>query len=97
MFTSADDPFSVPLPTFSSYLAINTVSVYAAAQEALQSFKALSTREKEGGETPKAFIYTGNYLNTTIMPTALTLGVGKSASAHLVEVGAASYGSLGYG
>ncbi|KIW53723.1 hypothetical protein PV05_09269 [Exophiala xenobiotica] len=62
-------------------LAINTTSAYAAAHEAMISFQALPST------VPKTFIYTGNILNEGPIPGSLTLGVGKIASAHMIELG----------
>jgi len=77
--------------TFADHLAINTTSAYAAAKEAVTSFEAIKD------SIPKAFIYTGNFLNTAVMNPAVTLGVGKAASAHFIEIGAQAYGPKGYG
>lgn len=86
----ATHPFSIPLAAFEHDLAINTSSTYAAAQQAIQAFEALPD------SIPKAFIFTGNILNTLSMPSFLTLGIGKSASASLMQAGANSYGERGY-
>lgn len=81
-FTSPDDPTSVSNLDFAQDLAINTTSTYAAVKEALASFKTLPS------SAPKTFFYTGNLLNKGPQPRfqgLLTLGVGKAASAYLIE------------
>lgn len=78
----ADDsaPFSHSPSDLATDLAINTTSVYAAIKESLTGF------DKLDASIPKAFLYTGNILNTKVMPGLLTLGVGKAASAHIIEL-----------
>lgn len=85
------DPFGVPLEEFTKSLNINTTSAYAAAGEALKGLDAL----KLAGED-LTFLYTGNGLNT-VKPFAstLVLGVGKSASAHFIKIGANEFGPKG--
>lgn len=73
-----------------SDLNVNTVSAFVAAQQALQSF------EKLPSSAAQTFIYTGNILNTVTMPPLLDLGVGKSATAHIIESAAAVYGDRGF-
>jgi hypothetical protein len=85
-----DHPFSVNLADFETALKINTTSTYAAAKYAVDGFDKLPE------STLKSFIYTGNMLNVSPMPMLLTLGVGKAASAHIVESGASAYASKGY-
>ena len=75
---------------FETALQVNTISTYAAAKCAVEGFDKLPQ------STSKSFIYTGNILNVTPAPTFLTLGVGKTASAHVVEAGAIAYASKGY-
>ncbi|CAE7205580.1 hypothetical protein PTNB85_09706 [Pyrenophora teres f. teres] len=75
------NPLSIPTENFEKDLNVNTVSAYVAAQEAVKGWEALGS---EGGN--KTFVFTGNMLNQKVipMPNFLTLGVGKSASAHWV-------------
>ena len=47
-------------------------------------------------ETLKTFLYTGNFLNKEIMPSLVSLGIGKSASAHLIAVASKAYAAKGY-
>jgi len=74
---------------FENTLAINTVSPYAAAQQAVKSFEA------SPGEG-KTFIYTGNGLNTKVVPSFLTLGVGKTATAFLIGAASEFYKEKGF-
>lgn len=84
--------FSIPAENFEADLKINSVSSYVAAQEAVKGWETLPK------ETKKSFIYTGNILNTTILPTPMmtTLGVGKSASAYWIGTADALYSKDGY-
>jgi len=75
----------------SKELAVNTVSLYAAAQAAVEGWEGLG--EDDG--TPRVLIYTGNPLPWINVPTLVSLGMGKSASATLVESLAATYGAGG--
>lgn len=70
---------------------INTTSAFVAAQQAAQGFQELPD------SAAKTFIYTGNALNSTlVIAPILTLGVGKSATAHLIKVAAQTYGDSGF-
>jgi len=71
-------------------LNINTVSLYAAIKESLASFDALPE------SVSKAFLYTGNSLNVSPQAALMTLGVGKTASAHIIELASGAYGRKGY-
>ena len=66
-------------------MEVNTTSAFLAAREALTSFETLPK------EIPKTFIYTGNILNEGPIVGFLTLGMGKIASAHMVELGDTLY------
>lgn len=72
--------FSISAEKFQSDLVVNSVTSYVAAQQAVTAWKSLPE------ETQKTFIYTGNYLDTTVasVPDWLNLGVGKGASAYWV-------------
>jgi NAD(P)-dependent dehydrogenase (short-subunit alcohol dehydrogenase family) len=84
--------FSIPVASFATDLNTNTVSVYAAAQEAVKGWETLAK------DTKKVFIYTGNKQNTGIGPLLLTvnLGIGKSASAYLIGTADTQYSKAGY-
>jgi NAD(P)-dependent dehydrogenase (short-subunit alcohol dehydrogenase family) len=89
-FASPSDPFTPSIAEFSQDLTINTISLYAAIKESLVSFDALPD------SSPKTFLYTGNILNVKPQPAFTTLGVGKTASAHIIELAAGAYGEKGY-
>jgi hypothetical protein len=63
--------------------------LYAAIKESLVSFDSLPA-------AAKAFLYTGNSLNVTPQAALTTLGVGKTASAHVIELASGAYGKKGY-
>lgn len=86
---------SVPADQFAKDLNVNTVSPYVAAMEAVKAWEGMQGKEEGGNKT---FIYTGNALNQIVMPVPLflTLGVGKSASAHWVGLADATYRERGY-
>lgn len=75
---------------FNRDLNINTTSPFIAAQEAAIGFSQLSD------SASRTFIYTGNVLNTTIIPPLLDLGVGKSATAHIIQSAASAYKNRGF-
>lgn len=87
-----DDLFSIPVDSLADNLNTNTVSMYAAAQEAVKGWATLAKDAK------KVFIFTGNKQNTGIGPLLLTvtLGIGKSASAYLIGTADTQYSKLGY-
>ncbi|KAL9086374.1 MAG: hypothetical protein Q9165_007160 [Trypethelium subeluteriae] len=84
------NPLALPLADFTRDLNINTVSAFVAAQQAVLGF----------GELPdsalKTFIYTGNILNTTTIAPLMSLGVGKSATAHMIQSAASAYKDRGF-
>ncbi len=83
-------PFSISVKDFEASLKANTVSVYAAVKYAIEGFDKLPK------STHKSFMYTGNILNVSPIPRLVTLGVGKSASAHVIECAARAYDDKGY-
>jgi NAD(P)-dependent dehydrogenase (short-subunit alcohol dehydrogenase family) len=87
-----NDLFSIPTTSVAADLNTNTVSVYAAAQEAVKGWKTLAEDVK------KVFIYTGNKQNTIIGPLLLTatLGLGKSATSYLIGTADKQYSKFGY-
>lgn len=87
----AKDPFSsIPLTNFTRDLAINTTSVFVAAQQAVLGFKQLPPTAS------KTFIFTGNILNVTTIASLLNSGVGKSATAHIIQSASIAYKDQGY-
>jgi hypothetical protein len=65
--------------------------LYAAIKESLASFDALPEES-----VSKAFLYTGNSLNVSPQAALMTLGVGKTASAHIIELASGAYSKKGY-
>ncbi|KAJ5587255.1 uncharacterized protein N7459_003020 [Penicillium hispanicum] len=84
------NPFSLTQADFIRDLKINTTSAFVAAQQAALGF------EKLPDSAPKTFIYTGNILNTMTIPPLLSLGAGKSATAHIIQSAAAAYYDRGF-
>ncbi|CAI7586253.1 unnamed protein product [Penicillium palitans] len=85
-----ENPLSLPLADFNRDLQINTTSAFVAAQQAALSFEQLPDHRS------KTFIYTGNILNLTHIASLLDLGVGKSATAHIIRSAAAAYSDRGF-
>jgi len=69
----------MPTDIFTKELTINTISAFVAMKEAVVSFKTLPK------SVSKTFLYTGNILNLLAIPQFLSLGVGKSATSHLLD------------
>jgi len=86
----AKDPLSLPLADFTRDLNVNTTSAFVAAQQAVLAFKGLPE------SASRTFIYTGNICNTTPIAPLLDLGVGKSATAHIIQSAAAAYKDQGF-
>lgn len=84
------NPLSLPLADFNRDLIINTNSAFLAAQEAVLSFKELPE------SASRTFIYTGNITNTTTIAPLLDLGVGKSATAHIIQSASKAYADQGF-
>jgi len=85
------DPFALSVSDFTKDLTVNTISTFAAAQAAVQGFAQLPE------SASRTFIYTGNIMNANyIIPPIMDLGVGKSASAHLIQTASAAYKEKGY-
>lgn len=89
-FTPPDDPLSLSLADFTRDLAVNLTSPFVAAQQAAQGFAQLPE------SAAKTFIYTGNLLNKEVLPRLMSLGIGKSATAHMVRSAAEAYKERGY-
>ncbi|CAI7569266.1 unnamed protein product [Penicillium discolor] len=85
-----ENPLSLPLANFNRDFQINTTSAFAAAQQAALSFEQLPDHRS------KTFIYTGNILNSTPIANLLDLGVGKSATAHIIRSAATAYSDRGF-
>ncbi|KAK9384490.1 hypothetical protein V1515DRAFT_541865, partial [Lipomyces mesembrius] len=75
---------------FNRDVTINVTSAFVAAQQAAFGFAQLSA------SASRTFIYTGNILNITILPSFLDQGVGKSAAAHMTWAASAAYKDRGF-
>lgn len=87
-----DNLFSNSPENLTSDFTVNTLSAYVAAQQAVIGW------EKLPKEVKKTFIYTGNIMNTTIIPiaAAVNLGIGKSASSYWIGLADTLYQTKGY-
>jgi NAD(P)-dependent dehydrogenase (short-subunit alcohol dehydrogenase family) len=87
-----DSVLSVSAESVALDLNVNTISPYVAAQQAVSGWETLPK------ETKKTFIYTGNVLNVSIVPTSLflDLGMGKSASAFWIGFADTTYSARGF-
>jgi NAD(P)-dependent dehydrogenase (short-subunit alcohol dehydrogenase family) len=72
-----ESAFDLSTQDFERHLAVNTTSAFVAVREALSSFEKLGHG---------SFFYTGNYLPWNSHSKLMTLGVGKTASAHFVKI-----------
>ncbi|PYH77392.1 putative short chain type dehydrogenase [Aspergillus uvarum CBS 121591] len=89
--TDADDVFNKVAPEqFARDLNVNIASVFIAAKLAVEGFETLPA------SAARTFLYTGNALNTVAVPPFFTLGIGKSATAHMIECAAIAYREKGY-
>ncbi|PYH49587.1 SDR family NAD(P)-dependent oxidoreductase [Aspergillus saccharolyticus JOP 1030-1] len=88
--TSPHDIFSPTTEQFTRDLNINTTSPYVAAQLAVRGFETLPA------SAARTFLYTGNALNTIAVPQFFTLGIGKAATAHMIEAAAVAYREKGF-
>lgn len=69
---------------------VNTFSAYAAAQQAVKGFAELPS------DASKTFIYTSNKLHIMTLEPLISMGMGKSASAHMIHYLSEVYKSAGY-
>lgn len=74
---TSETALDISTEEFERHLAVNTTSAFVAARESLKSFQQLGKG---------MFFYTGNYLPWHPVPRLMTLGLGKTASAHLVQI-----------
>lgn len=89
-FVPKENPLDLDIASFNRNMAVNTAGVLVAARRAVQGWDSLPAT------LPKAFIFTGNFLHTEILPAVLSAGMGKSATAHLMRVAMGVYGAKGY-
>ncbi|KAK9772816.1 putative Fungal-specific transcription factor domain-containing protein [Seiridium cardinale] len=84
------NPFSISLSDFQRDFAVNTTSVFAAAQQAVLGFQELPE------SAARTFIYTGNCLNVSPILPLTDAGVGKSATAHLIHSASEAFKDRGF-
>ncbi|MCJ1401956.1 hypothetical protein MMC11_005173 [Xylographa trunciseda] len=80
-----DDPLALSIADLERTLAVNTISVLAAAQQAIRGFAELPP------SASRTFIYTGNRLNIEPIAPMLAGGIGKQATAHLIASASEAY------
>ncbi|KAI1337103.1 NAD(P)-binding protein [Xylariaceae sp. FL0016] len=87
-----DNVLSIPTSSVTADLNVNVVSAYTAAQLAVRGWESLPK------DTKKSFIYTGNILNTVVLPAPMmvTLGMGKASSAYWIGVADQQFKDKGY-
>src|SRR6202000_2066763 len=86
-----EDPLSsISIEEFNNEFAVNATSALFAAQEAVPGFKQLPRSEA------KTFIETGNKLNVIALPNVLAFGMGKSATAHMIQCASIAYKQHGF-
>ena len=83
-------PLGLPLIDLKNTLDVNLSSAYVAAQQAVSSFELADSNHN------KAFIYTGNRLNVAPIIPLLSLGIGKSALAHMMAFLSSFYQQKGF-
>jgi len=89
-FNDPKDPLSVPLADFTRNFNVNTISALVAAQQAVLGFAQLPE------SASKTFIFTGNITNDIILAQLFDQGVGKVASARIIQSAAEAYKDKGY-
>jgi len=89
-FVSKEDPLEISLKGAIRDMNINTFSALAAAKEAVKSFEALPK------DAARTFIFTGNITNSQPIPALMSGGMGKSATAHMIQTAASVYADRGY-
>ncbi|TPX06856.1 uncharacterized protein E0L32_002352 [Thyridium curvatum] len=89
-FYNEHNPLGLPFTDFKNTLNVNLTSAFAAAQQAVLAFDQLPE------SASRTFIYTGNYLVVHPLPNLMDLGIGKSATAHMIQCAAEGYKGKGY-
>ncbi|KAF3765033.1 NAD(P)-binding protein [Cryphonectria parasitica EP155] len=80
-------PLQVSTARLTESLAVNVVSPYTAAVEAVRRWKVLP----DDGTVSKTFLFTGNMSTTQAWPFSHSLGIGKNGTAYWLETAAATY------
>ncbi|KAK8032568.1 hypothetical protein PG990_002302 [Apiospora arundinis] len=89
-FGDKKDPLAIPLESFERNFAINTTSAFEAAKQSALAFAELPA------SASRTFIYTGNCTNVLPIAALMDCGVGKSATAHIIQVAAEAYKEKGF-
>jgi hypothetical protein len=89
-FVNKEDPLELSLKDAIRDMNINTFSALAAAKEAVKSFEALPQ------DAAQTFIFTGNITNSQPIAALMSQGMGKSATAHMIQTAASAYADRGY-
>ncbi|KAH8813471.1 putative short chain type dehydrogenase [Flagelloscypha sp. PMI_526] len=85
------DPLSLSLDDYQFSMSVNTTSTFLAAQESVKSWAQNGIKG--------TFIFTGNIMNVKYIPAlpgALIFGMGKTASASLIQGASQAYKEKGY-
>lgn len=72
-------------------MAVNVLSAYEAARLAVEAWQGTAPPVLDKDQQTPAFIYTGNMMNTLVMPATHSLGMGKNAAAYFIEAAAMAY------
>ncbi|KAJ9254617.1 hypothetical protein DTO027B5_8962 [Paecilomyces variotii] len=94
-FTSTEEPFTLSPDALLEDVSVNYIGAYLSLRRAISGFKTLS-ETSPSSQNPKVFIATGNQLPFNPIPAAVSLGAGKSALAHIIQVAAQSYVQQNY-
>lgn len=85
----ADPISSITIDDFRHETATNIAAPLFAAQEAIKGFKELPPTAS------RTFIQTGNKLNVVPLPPVLAFGMGKRASAYMIQCASIAYKAQG--
>jgi NAD(P)-dependent dehydrogenase (short-subunit alcohol dehydrogenase family) len=87
----AHDPLaSLSLGEVQREFAVNTFSTLFAAKAAVEGFKQLPD------SASRTFIFTGNKLNTLVWPHVMVFGMGKTATAKMIQDASVAYRPQGF-
>ncbi|OAG40894.1 hypothetical protein AYO21_04971 [Fonsecaea monophora] len=89
-FVNKDNPLEISIKDAIRDMNVNAFSALAAAKEAVKSFDALPK------DAARTFIFTGNITNSQPIPALMSHGMGKSATAHMIQTAASVYADRGY-
>ncbi|KAH8901761.1 NAD(P)-binding protein [Thozetella sp. PMI_491] len=90
VFADAKNPLALPVEDFTRNFNVNTTSALVAAQQAALAFSELPD------DAARTFIYTGNRTNIIPIVSMMDSGMGKSATAHMIQCAAEAYKDKGF-